>query len=309
MVNARSAPKESGVPAGSGTWWLTPVYRGEGQYGRRSTRPEGRDVISSSVPRLVTDEVWYAAQQALKDHRIIARNTDKYYLLKSVIRCGICGLGYTASFHKKRGVVRYRCNGQLVERGPIEGKCPAKSIKDAYIEPVVWSDIERFLRDPGDILEELRMEQELDASAAIAQAERNMLEEALHQVVNERKNALQMRTRDVITDLELDELLTDITQRHGSLEERLKAFADAHEEDEEQEQIDEDVLAEIRRKLDDGLTDAQKQEIVKLLVKRITIHTKVPDVGKKTASAIVKYRFASGVVHVCTGMDLLQPPT
>ena len=128
-------------------------------------------------------------------------------------------------------------------------------------------------------------------------------------MVNERKNALQMRTRDVITDLELDELLTDITQRHGSLEERLKAFADAHEEDEKQEQIDEDVLAEIRRKHDDGLTDAQKQEIVKLLVKRITIHTKVPDVGQKTAPAIVKYRLASGVVHVCTGLDSLQPPT
>ncbi|MCH7787532.1 MAG: hypothetical protein IIC22_08480, partial [Chloroflexi bacterium] len=192
------------------------------------------------------------------------------------------------------------CNGQLVERGPVEGKCQAKSIKSSDIEPAVWSDIERFLRDPGDILEELQKEQELDASAAITQAERVMVEEALRQVVNERKTAIQLRTRDAITDKELDELLEDITQRHGNLEEKLSELMDAQVDD-EQEPIDEDLLAEVRKRLDDGLSDAQRQEIVKLLVRRITVHTNILDNGKKTASAVVEYRFASGVVHVSTG--------
>src|SRR5439155_12321419 len=98
---------------------VNPVYRGELQYGRRTTRAGGREVISARVPRLVSDEVWYAAKEALALNRIKAKNAKRVHLLRSVIRCGICGLSYCGSFFGKASW--YRCNGQLIERGPIEG--------------------------------------------------------------------------------------------------------------------------------------------------------------------------------------------
>ena len=55
------APRASGAPGISATSSSIPSTRGVLQYGRRSTRPNERSVISSSVPPLVSDEVWNAA--------------------------------------------------------------------------------------------------------------------------------------------------------------------------------------------------------------------------------------------------------
>lgn len=64
------------------------VYKGELKYGRRSTKPGGREVISASVPSLVSAEMWEVAQQTLAQNRIISENTERIYLLRSVIRWG-----------------------------------------------------------------------------------------------------------------------------------------------------------------------------------------------------------------------------
>jgi len=59
-----------------------------------------------------------------------------------------------------------------------------------------------------------------------------------------------------------------------------------------------DLLAEVRARLDAGLTDEQRHEIVRLLV-GIVVRTSIGDDGKKTANAVVTYRFPA-VVPTCT---------
>ena len=68
------------------------VYKGELQYGRRSAKPNGREVISARVAPLVSEDVWDAAIATLKRNRIIPNNSRHTYLLRSVIRCAVCGL-------------------------------------------------------------------------------------------------------------------------------------------------------------------------------------------------------------------------
>ena len=63
------------------------------------------------------------------------------------------------------------------------------------------------------------------------------------------------------------------------------------------------MLAQIRRRLEAGLSDKERQEIVRLLVKRITIHTELLEGGKKKAKAVIEYRFPKTVVQVRMGMD------
>ena len=94
-------------------------------------------------------------------NQIIPKNTRRVDMLRSVIRCGGCGRFYFGSF--SRGFRRYRCNGQLTDRCPIQERCPAKTLKGQDIEPLVWDDIQRFPRNPGDILEELAREREMSA--------------------------------------------------------------------------------------------------------------------------------------------------
>ena len=263
---------------------INPVYKGELQYGRR-TKKEDREVITAEVEPLVSKEIWDAAQATLKANLIIPKNSGRIYMLRSLNVCGICGLHYSGSVN--RGLTWYRCNGQMVERGQ-EGYCPGKSVKGADLEPFVWADIERFLRNPGDLLDELRTEKEMDSAAAVLEAERTTLETALLDVVGRRQRMIEAYEREVITLDELNERLGAIDEEKLGLEERLRHLEPAPEP--EPAPLTEDLLAQIRRCLDAGLTDAQRQKIAQLLVKRITIHTEWVD-GRKQARAVAEYRF------------------
>ena len=273
-----------------------PVYRGELQYGRRSARPDGREVIAAEIPPLVSRDIWEAAQLTLSGNRLMAKNTKRNYLLKSVIRCGISGHAYIGSW--SRNAVRYRCNGQLTDRGPIPERCPAKAIRGPDIDAVVWDDIERFLREPGDILEELAQERTMDAGAAIAEAERLTLESAMVDLAGRRKKAIDLYTRDQISDAELDELLAEIGRERDGVAKRLDELQEAASEP--QEPLDPDLLEQVRRRLNEGLNDTQRQEVVRLLVKRITAHTAVEPEGK-VVRVLIEYRFP-GVVNDFTGI-------
>ena len=281
---------------------VNPVYRGELLYGRRSTKADGREVITAEVPALVSREIWEAAQKTLSGNRVMAKNTKRTYLLKSVIKCGCCRLTYIANWG--RGFHWYRCNGRLTDRGPIEGRCPAKGLNGPDLDGLVWDDVERFLRDPGDILEELSQEREMDAGAAIIEAERVTLESAMVDLARRRKKAIDLNTRDRIADAELDELLAEISGEQKSVGKSLDELQEAASEP--QEPLDPDLVEEVRRRLDEGLDDTQRQEVVRLLVKQITVFTEVMPEGKK-AKLLIEYRFPA-VINNSTDTGSSQPP-
>lgn len=276
---------------------VQPIYRGEQQYGRRSINSQGREVIIAEVPALVSRELWEAAQITLSGNRLMAKNTKRNYLLKKVIRCGGCGRTYIGSW--SRNAVRYRCNGRLRDRGPISERCYSLDLRGPDIDTVVWPDIERFLRDPGDILEELNRERELDFGDAVAEADRMALENAMVGLAQRRMKAIDLNTRDRISDSELDELLKQIGKEQAGAENRLGELRASQAEPEQP--LEADLLAEVRRRLDDGLDDIQMQEVVRLLVKQITVHTEVKPEGKK-ARVLIEYRFPA-VVNTSTDRD------
>ncbi len=281
---------------------VNPIYKGVHLFGRRTAKSGGREVISAPVSSIVTEEIWDAAQETLHRNRLIGPSTDHFYLLKSVVKCGTCGLTYVSC--RNRNSVWYRCNGHLTGRGPLEGRCKSKDIKGDYLEPVVWSDIETFLRDPdSDALKELAQEQKGDAAVIIQKNERIALENALEALVYKRKRSIDLRIRGRISDEELDSLLNDVTKEQANVEERLKAF-DQKPEEIQPKPLNEDILTELRKRLDCGLTPQKRQEIVRLLVKRITIYAEGQ--GKeRTVRAVIEYRFtmpSSVAVQTAHGM-------
>ncbi|TMG06866.1 MAG: hypothetical protein E6I02_07195, partial [Chloroflexi bacterium] len=127
------------------------------------------------------------------------KNAKRIYLLRSVIRCGTCGLTYSGA-----NKAWYRCNGQLVERGPIEGKCTSKSIKGDFLEPLIWNDIEVWLRKPGELLEELQAEIGGIATEAVAEAEAVTLGSAIAELDAQRDRALDAYIRGRLPKENLD---------------------------------------------------------------------------------------------------------
>ena len=272
------------------------IYKGVLQYGRRSTRPNGRSVISSSVPPLVSDDVWNAAISTLKRNRAFPRNSRHSYLLRSLIRCAVCGLSFCGTW--ARGP-RYRCNGSMAQRGPLQGKCIGASIKGEHLEDVVWSDVSRFLSEPQVLVDELLADDSDAENHAVAEAERDSLLANRSLVQERRTRAIDLYTRGKLSDDEFDAVAADVEQELNALNDRLADLEP--DEDVADNAVSEDVLAESRKRLAEDLSDAERREIVQLLVRRITVHTTVPDRGRKQIRVVIDYRFPP-VVQTRTGI-------
>ncbi len=241
-----------------------PIYKGDLQYGRRSKRP--RDVINAAVEGLVPAEIWSAGQRALVANRIMRRRSKYVNILRSVVRCGICGLNYCVA-RGRAGDVWLRCNGRTSYRGKLQGKCPGKMIRLDRLVSIVWPDLERFLRDPGDLIDELANEQAETSVAAIQEAERIAIESALANAPKEREAVIGLRRRGKITDEECDQQLDDIARTEEKQRRLLAELQPAEIID----APDIDLLAEIVSRVDAGLDDSLKQEIVQHLVKEIVV--------------------------------------
>ncbi len=281
---------------------VNPVYRGVLQYGRRSTKPNGREVISASVPPLVSKDVWNAAIATLKRNRALPRNSCHAYLLRSLIRCAVCGLSFCGTW--TRGP-RYRCNGSMAHRGPFAGKCIGASIKGEKLEAAVWSDVSRFLTNPSDLVDELLAESNDIESRAVAEAERASLLANRSAAQHRRKRAIDLYTRGKLSEIEFDALAADVDRELKTLDDRLAGLEP--DEDFADDAVSDDVLAEIRERLEADLSDAERREIVQLLVRRITVHTTVPDRGRKQVRVVIDYRFPR-VGEARTGTDSLPQP-
>ena len=242
---------------------VNPVYRGVLQYGRRSSRPNGREVISAHVSPLVSEDVWDAAIATLKRNRALPRNSCHSYLLRSLIRCAVCGLSFCGTW--TRGP-RYRCNGSMAHRGPFAGKCIGASIKGEHLEDVVWSDVSRFLLNPSDLVDELLAESNDIESRAVVEAERASLIDARSAAQHRRTRAIDLYTRAKLSEVEFDAIAADVERELKTLDERLA----------------------------DDLSDSERREIVQLLVRRITVHTTLPDRGRKQVRVVIDYRFPPG---------------
>jgi site-specific DNA recombinase len=286
---------------------VNPLYMGIKRYGvnqkqRRWLDGPVRELIEGSVRALVSPELWQAAQAALGANRRVAKNSTRRYILKGVITCATCGLTYGGS-PGRPGQIWYRCSGKHAERGPLEGACPSPYLRADAIEPVVWTEIERFLRNPGDALSAIEAEFGADDGADAVKRERAEIRKALGDRAQERKRVQLLVIKGRMTDNEADDQFERIESERVSLEARLIAL-----DGPQRLAVDEtavDLLEELRSRLDAGLTDEQRAEIVKLLVK-ITITTEPGVDGRKgQAQAAIEYRFPRfelGVLQTHTGI-------
>ena len=231
-------------------------------------------------------EVWDAAKETLARNRIMAKGATRIYILRSVMRCGLCGLTYSGTVG--RNVVWYRCNGQIVGRGKSEGRCKGKSIRGDWLVPLVWGDCVKFLLEPGDIIEELAAGLHQDSEGMLTEAERQLVEDALGNISGQRDRIIDAYRRGRITAGEFDSQMDSIGKEEETLRRRLADLAPT--EPPTEDMPSEELLSEVRRRLNEGLDDAMRQEIVSLLVRRITVKTEEVD-GSKRATLIIEYRF------------------
>ncbi len=89
------------------------TYMGIHEFGKRTVSE--RPVISRPVPAIVTEATWKKAQKTLQDNFLFGkRSARNQYLLRGLIKCGLCGLTYVGVAAIRPNGKRefyYRCNG------------------------------------------------------------------------------------------------------------------------------------------------------------------------------------------------------
>jgi site-specific DNA recombinase len=272
---------------------VNPTYRGLHRYGQRSKRQ--REVIERRVPAIVDEETWERAQKTLRKNRADAtRNTRRRYLLRTLMRCEVCGCTYCGS--NDRGRVYYICTGKRGGRGPyakLKQRCPSRCVPGS-IEDTVWADIEEFLRNPGDVLDALAQKLEnLDDDGFERRKNAEVIEAQLAGKDTERDRVLTLYRRGTIDAKLLDRQMAEIERERGELTEALKAARERLDSlQEATSRIDsaEALLRELNGRLDEPITWELKREIVETLVECIRVDT-VEENGRKEAVVHVTYNF------------------
>lgn len=273
------------------------TYMGQHLFGRRSANRH-RKVIIRAVPAIVSEQTWQAAQQVLQANRIEAsRNTRQPYLLRGLIKCGLCGLTFSGMRIKRQNDHYYRCNGRQQARGlyGIDGKkCPARTLNGDYVEQVVWADIESFLRNPGEILERLRERLSMqDGERLRRQKALDDLAAHLLQKSVERERVLALfrrgRINDATLDQQLDQVDAEATDLQGDIETVKRELAARDRT--AQLQSAEALLETLRRRLDGPVPAELKRRIVEILVETVEANT-VERWGVQQSEITISYRFA-----------------
>jgi hypothetical protein len=140
------------------------------------------------------------------------------------------------------------------------------------LERLIWADIERFLRDPGEIFAELDGHAEREQADEIAAAQAITLSHRLDTLQTERTGFVRLAARGSLTDAALDDELARIDADRADIELRLVELA-PRPAAEPVPAATADLLAQLRARLDAGLSDAERHEVVSLLVRPLSTTT------------------------------------
>jgi len=179
---------------------------------------------------------------------------------------------------------------------PQGGPHGAPYIRAEWLEEEVWSDMRRFLQNPGEVLDRVRTQMKTDDGIEQLESERGRLERELADLRDERLDYLRQHARGAIqSEEDLDTLLADVRGRTGNAQLLLENVEVTLESRRERRKLADSAaawLATLRERLSEVEEDTEtayleRRQLVKLLVANISVG-RFPD-GKPHVQ--VTYRF------------------
>jgi site-specific DNA recombinase len=311
-LNARGIPS----PQRKGKWarptlfgiLKNPAYGGTAYYGRRQTverRGKYRKItkerdkaqwIAIRVPRIVPAEIVHQVQALLRRNALLSRRHQKrFYLLKGLVRCRVCGRAMVGKFSDKYRY--YSCwRSPHMDTAPY---CRWHAINSDKLESLVWQQVTLALRQPDLILAEARRYRESRLGERDVLLMRlDYVRNALQDIPGEQERLQLQHAEGYATLEQLARNLARIEQKRSKLDDErrgLEARLAAGAADEEQAGRLERVIARVARRLE-VLTDAERFEVVHAFIDRVIvgpdqnveIHAYVPTPSPKAKPAYVR---------------------
>jgi len=253
-------------------------YTGIAYYNKRqgvTNKPKDKNQwIQMSVPPIITKETWQAAQAKRQSNKPFSpRNTKAVYLTQHILLCEECNKSFL--IHSGNGPVRLVCRGMALHPHLYNCRDP-KSVGYPPIGERLWQGVRGVLESEGGLQATIQSRVEYVAQK--------------RQAIEAQLNELSRK----LTNLKDEKDIVVTTFRKGFYdEERLQHQLEAIEEEEQQYKSEIDslladmrlqgdaqtvyqharhLIPTMREKLDTNLSDKEKQEIVKLLVKRALLN-------------------------------------
>ena len=242
-LNADAVPSPSGKP----TWNHSTVsrllrneaYVGRVYYNRTEMVPDPRpgrgnrqlprnrdDWITIDCPRIVTDDAFDAAARTSRDNSQWSprRAEPGAWLLKGLVRCGVCDVGTNS--HKMRGRNGtwhryYYCrNHDPLRAGGEDRRCPERNIRADALDTFVFDQIRAALLSPDLLLagdHAVTLTQPVPDDELLA-AELTRLNRKLDAAAAERRRLVDLYQAGLLDLAELQRRVSEVTARQHELD-------------------------------------------------------------------------------------------
>jgi len=283
----------------------SPRYYGEWQY----------DGVTVSCPAIVTRQTWELAQGAAKRRRRFSpRNTRCTYLLQHLLYCEECGNKITVNtIYKKEWphTRSYQCPTSYNYPGMASDCAPLRYLVADALETVVWTEIDRKLREPELVKEGLRAKlAQLEEARNEAKARAATLERKLTSLESQRQTVIRWARMGHISEKDMATQLQEIAQQSRAFREDLERATQTialKREALNTQDLTSRFYERIKDRLEylkvEPLTEERlrdRRELAKILLHRVWINKKgeirieghIPEVREETffTSSLPRYR-------------------
>lgn len=244
------------------------------KHGRGPRRTPSHEVrpreawIPVSVPALISEDLWQKAQERLSMHQKFAsRNTHRFYLLRSLLVCDICGRTLVARYSKSHVV--YYCSSRGKNRYP-DVPPHNRSISAKVIEPLIWQAVMDLLHNPT-LLSDAWESQNLATATTPDEADR--LQSRMKALDRQWIRLLDLFQEEQIEKTELARRKERLDRERQSITSRLQQLASLARREQAKQQMLED-FATFCQQVETGLsnpTPELQQEVIRLLIDHVVV--------------------------------------
>ena len=238
--------------------------------------------IPIPVPAIVDKATFDMAQECLESNKKFSpRSTKEPSLLQGLLVCELCGRSYVKRRYKYGDKIAryYACIGSIASK--IEGMkhCKNKLIRQDSLDDAVWEHVIQLLKDPDIVRKEIERRVETAKNDRSSDHKESGLRKELIRFEKAANALLDAYQEGLVALEELRERMPQIRQRKKAIEKQLESILIR--------EVDRDMLARVSLNVDSflkqlsknqgNLTIQEKQRIIRLIIKQVTVGEKKGD--------------------------------
>jgi len=221
------------------------------------------------VPPLISEEMWQKAQERLATNRKFSsrNNTTRFYLLRSLLVCDVCGR--TLAGRSTNESVVYYCTNHGKHRSP-DVPVHTCTMAGKVIEPLVWQAVMQLLQNPTLLADAWENKAQTHKHAP---EEQDRLQARLKALERQWQRLLDLFQDEKIEKAELSKRKERLDQERQSIQTRLQQFQRLAQQERIKQTMLEDFTAfcqQVNANLEHPTPQLQ-QEVIRLLIDHVIV--------------------------------------